>query len=78
MEENIDKLAIHIETTEGIHMLLQDVLEDFTVASMSVDSEQRHYEARAKLSTLITLMGYTLKDLNDEQQNISDINRGKK
>ncbi|PID20159.1 hypothetical protein CSV61_16040 [Sporosarcina sp. P3] len=78
MEENIDKLAIHIETMEGIRMLLEDVLEDFTAASMSVDSKQRHYEARAKLSTLITLMGYTLKDLNDEQQNISDSNRGKK
>lgn len=58
------ELGCHIDTLEGVEALLHDLLEEFTAASMSVDSENRHRKARHKLSTLITLMGYGLSDLN--------------
>ena len=64
--EIIDHLHLHVETMEGTHALLEDVLEDLTSANMAVASVERNQEARLKLSVLITLMQHGIDGLNDE------------
>ncbi len=73
-DEITTQFGMQISTLEGTSELLAGVLEDFTSASMMVNPQNRERVARSKLQTLITLLEYTVSDLN---KTLSEANRSK-
>lgn len=73
LDEVTTQFGMHISTIEGTSGLLADVLEDFTATSMMVDPHEMEKAARSKLQTLITLLEYTVSDLNNTLSDASEI-----
>lgn len=73
-KEALEDIRCSIEKLEGTKMLLEDVLEDFTSASMSVNADEKNRDARLKMMTLLSLMENELKDMNKNYNNLEEDN----
>lgn len=74
VKEMLVSLGLGVETLEGTHALLEDLLEEFTAASMSVNARERNKLARLKMVTLLKLMEYELKGMNNT---LNELEEGK-